>query len=153
MKRCGKTTIRKSACVRNSTRPWRFRMQNTLEKEDWKGNDLVACVQMSTSFVAAQTVYWCLVKSRPAASLIVPVELLYFYLFTELVYLFMCIPPKKILWSWSILCVSCSELREKLMINDILVNRKYWASLNPLDILHGSPNRVFVDDWYLAGNL
>ena len=99
-------------------------MQNTLEKEDWKGNDLVACVQMSTSFVAAQTVYWCLVKSRPAASLIVPVELLYFYLFTELVYLFMCIPPK-IMIMINCVCVSCSELREKLMINDILVNRKY----------------------------
>ena len=39
-------------------------------KKDWKGNDLVACVQMSRSFVAAQTVFRRLVKSCLTASLV-----------------------------------------------------------------------------------
>ena len=49
---------------------------------------------MSTSFVAAQTVYRCLIKSRPAASP-APVELLYFYLFTELVLSIYVYPTQK----------------------------------------------------------
>ena len=64
MRRRGKTAIRKSACVRS-----RGDAEYTW-KEDWKGNDLVACVQMSMPFVAARTVFQCLVKSRPAALLV-----------------------------------------------------------------------------------
>ena len=70
MRRCGKAAIHKSACVQNSTELWRFRMKKYAWKEDWKGNDLVACVQMSNYFVAAQMVFWCLVELRPAASLV-----------------------------------------------------------------------------------
>ena len=39
-------------------------------KEDWKGNDLVACVHMLRSFVTVRAVFQHLVELGPAASLV-----------------------------------------------------------------------------------
>ena len=52
-------------------------------------------------------------------------ERLYFYLFTYI------LPPKIIMIIIDCVCQSCSELREKLMINGILLNCNYGTQLDP----------------------
>ena len=55
------TKQRRAAEIQNAECTW---------KEDWKGNDLVACVQILRSFVAAQTVFQHLVEPHSTASLV-----------------------------------------------------------------------------------